>query len=118
MTGQLKVKDGILSRSITFDVSGKKDLMVCTHQALRNRNYELDIYNIEPRLVFIQGTKFRLATGYKFDNKKNNCFVWRREIDFKLYQHWKQNTMCFKTVRSPVNSHSVILIIHPLPTQQ
>ena len=24
-------------------------------------------------MVFIQGTKFRLATSYKFDNKKNNA---------------------------------------------
>ena len=62
-----------LSRSITFDVSGKKGLNGLYTPSFANRNYELDIYNIEPRLVFIQGTKFRLATSYKFDNKKNNA---------------------------------------------
>ena len=61
-----------LSRSITFDVSGKKGFNGLYTPSFANRNYELDIYNIEPRLVFIQGTKFRLATSYKFDNKKNN----------------------------------------------
>ena len=62
-----------LSRSITFDISGKKGLTGLYTPSFANRNYELDIYNIEPRVVFIQGTKFRLATGYKFDNKKNNA---------------------------------------------
>ena len=61
-----------LSRSITFDVSGKKGFNGLYTPSFGNRNYELEIYNIEPRLVFIRGTKFRLATSYKFDNKKNN----------------------------------------------
>ena len=62
-----------LSRSLTFDVSGKKGLTGLYTPSFANRNYELDIYNLEPRIVFIQGTKFRLATSYKFDNKKNNA---------------------------------------------
>ena len=61
-----------LSRSITFDVSGKKGFNGLYTPSFANRNYELDIYNIEPRLVFIRGTKFRLATSYEFDNKKNS----------------------------------------------
>ena len=39
---------------------------------IANRNYELDVKSIEPKIVFIQGTKFRVATGYKFDAKRNN----------------------------------------------
>jgi hypothetical protein len=62
-----------LSRSLTFDISGKKGLTGLYTPSFANRNYELDIYNLEPRVVFIQGTKFRLATSYKFDNKKNNA---------------------------------------------
>ena len=60
-----------LSRSLTLDINGKKGFNALYTPSFANRNYELEIYNIEPRLVFIQGTKFRLATGYKFDNKKN-----------------------------------------------
>jgi len=62
-----------LSRSLTFDISGKKGLTGLYTPSFANRNYELDIYNLEPRVVFIQGTKFRLATSYKFDNKKNSA---------------------------------------------
>ncbi|HJS53550.1 MAG TPA: hypothetical protein VJ765_03370 [Chitinophagaceae bacterium] len=61
-----------LSRSFTIDVSGKKGLNGLYTPSFANRNYELDLYNVEPRLVFIQGTKFRLATSYKFDKKNNS----------------------------------------------
>jgi hypothetical protein len=36
-----------------------------------NRNFELSVYGIEPALVFIRGTVFRLVTSYRFDSKKN-----------------------------------------------
>ena len=36
-----------------------------------NRNYELDIYSVEPGFIFIQGTSFRLLGSYKYDSKKN-----------------------------------------------
>ena len=60
-----------LSRSITFDINGKKGRNALFTPAFANRNYDLDIYSIEPRLVFINGTSFRLVTSYKFDTKKN-----------------------------------------------
>ena len=60
-----------LSRAFTFDVNGKKGFNGLYTPSFANRNYELDVNNVEPRLVFIQGTKFRFATGYKFDTKKN-----------------------------------------------
>lgn len=60
-----------LSRAFTIDINSKRGFNALYTPSFANRNYELDIYNIEPRLVFIQGTKFRLVTGYKFDNKRN-----------------------------------------------
>ena len=60
-----------LGRALTFDINGKRGFNGLYTPSFGNRNYELDVYNIEPRLVFIQGTKFRLSTAYKFDNKKN-----------------------------------------------
>ena len=39
--------------------------------AFTNRNYELDIFNTEPRISLIRGTVFRLVTSYKYDVKKN-----------------------------------------------
>ncbi len=60
-----------ISRSLTLDLNGKKGLSGLYTPSFANRNYELNIYSIEPKVVFIQGTKFRMSTGYKFDNKKN-----------------------------------------------
>lgn len=36
-----------------------------------NRNYELTNQGVEPILTFIKGTTFRLATGYKYETRKN-----------------------------------------------
>jgi hypothetical protein len=36
-----------------------------------NRNYELSVNNVEPRISFIQGTVFRVQTSYKLESKKN-----------------------------------------------
>ena len=60
-----------ISRSFTLDLNGKKGLNGLYTPSFANRNYELNIYNIEPKIIFIQGTRFRLATGYKLDNKQN-----------------------------------------------
>jgi hypothetical protein len=36
-----------------------------------NRNYDIDIQSMEPMLTYVRGTSFRIATGYKFEHKKN-----------------------------------------------
>lgn len=36
-----------------------------------NRNYELGIQSIEPTFSVIRGTSFRIATSYKYEEKKN-----------------------------------------------
>jgi hypothetical protein len=36
-----------------------------------NRNYELDIHRIEPRVSFIRGTVFRFGSSYTMETKKN-----------------------------------------------
>lgn len=63
-----------ISRAFSLNINGKKGLNGLYTPQFNNRNYELDIYNIEPSLVYIQGTSFRLVTGYKFENKKNKPF--------------------------------------------
>ena len=60
-----------LSRSFSLDINSRKGFQALYTPSFANRNYELDIQIVEPRLVFIQGTKFRLSTGYKYDSKKN-----------------------------------------------
>lgn len=36
-----------------------------------NRNYDISIYSVEPRVSFTKNTVFRLTTGYKLTDKKN-----------------------------------------------
>jgi len=60
-----------ISRMFTIDMNAKKGLNGLYTPGFANRNYELDVFNIEPRIIFIQGTKFRLSTGYGLSNKKN-----------------------------------------------
>ncbi len=60
-----------LSRALSLNIDGKKGLNGLYTPQFNNRNYELDIYSIEPSLSFIRGTSFRVVTGYKFENKVN-----------------------------------------------
>lgn len=60
-----------LSQSLSLDLSSKTGTSGLFTPGFVNRNYELDIRALEPKIIFIQGTNFRLSTGYKWDNKKN-----------------------------------------------
>lgn len=62
-----------LSRSISFNLNGRKgtNSLFIPNIQFDNRNYDLDINSLEPTITFIRGTSFRLATGYKYENKKN-----------------------------------------------
>jgi hypothetical protein len=68
----LKVRWNI-NKSFTMDIDSKKGLTGLYTPSFANRNYELSTYTVEPRISFIRGTKFRLATSYKLDNKKNKA---------------------------------------------
>ena len=60
-----------LSRSISLNISTKKGLNGLYTPQFNNRNYELDVYNVEPSLTYIQGTSFRMISSYKFEKKIN-----------------------------------------------
>jgi hypothetical protein len=60
-----------LSSVITFDVTGKKAQNALYTPNFGNRNYELAIEQVEPRLSFIRGTVFRLQSSYKLESKSN-----------------------------------------------
>jgi hypothetical protein len=64
----------VVSPSFTFNVVGKKGMNGLFTPSFSNRNYELDIYNVEPQLVFINKTTFRLQTSYRLDKKTNKPF--------------------------------------------
>lgn len=62
-----------LSKAITFTTEVHKELnaLYTASKVFDNRNYELSIYSVEPKVDFIQGTSFRFSTGYKLQTKKN-----------------------------------------------
>ncbi len=64
----------IISPSFTFNILSKKGLnaLFTQNTNFSNRNYELDIYAVEPQLVFINRTVFRLLTSYRYDKKNNS----------------------------------------------
>jgi hypothetical protein len=60
-----------ISSSLSFDVNAKKGVTALFTPNFSNRNYELNIDNVEPRFSFVKGTVFRIQTSYKFEQKKN-----------------------------------------------
>lgn len=61
-----------MSRTISFTLNGKKGINALFTPQFNNRNYDLDIYSVEPMVSFIRGTSFRFVTGYKFESKTND----------------------------------------------
>jgi hypothetical protein len=83
-----------VSPSITFDVNGKKGQNALYTPNFDNRNYELAIYNIEPRLSFIKGTVFRLQSSYKLESKKNKPLYGGEEsLSNELQMETKYNVL-------------------------
>jgi hypothetical protein len=62
-----------MSRAVALTINGRKgnNALYTANAQFDNRNYDLDIYSIEPYFTYINGTKFRVVTGYKLENKKN-----------------------------------------------
>jgi hypothetical protein len=60
-----------ISKVFTLVINNRKGLSALYTPAFENKNYELNIYSFEPRIDFINGTVFRLSTGYKLESKKN-----------------------------------------------
>ena len=61
----------IISRSFSFEVTGINGENALYTPKFNNRNYELKINSIEPRLNFIRQANFRMNLSYKWDSKKN-----------------------------------------------
>lgn len=72
-----KINDWTLKWRVNFSSSFqwllnmKKGSSALFTPRFANRNFLLDIRSIEPALIFIRGTKFRLTGSYKFDQRKN-----------------------------------------------
>jgi hypothetical protein len=77
-----------LMKSLSVDLDLRKGINSLSTSNLNfdNRNYYLDIYSLEPRLLYTQGGNFRLVAGYKFTDKKNQV------NELEVYQSHAINT--------------------------
>lgn len=60
-----------VNRSFSVNINFKKGQNALYTPTFGNRNYQLDIYSVEPSLTYIVRTTFRLVGSYRYDNKKN-----------------------------------------------
>lgn len=60
-----------IGRTMSVALQAKKGLTALITPQFNNRNYQLDIYTIEPSFVFNKMTKFGVTGTYKFDDRKN-----------------------------------------------
>ncbi|MCZ2459323.1 MAG: hypothetical protein LC128_06820 [Chitinophagales bacterium] len=60
-----------ISRTVTFNINGKKGSNALYTPKFANRNYQLKVFDIQPQLSYIKGTTFRATAGYTFDRQKN-----------------------------------------------
>lgn len=83
-----------LSPSITFDINTRKSLNALYTPSFGNRNYELDIYSVEPRVIFVNRTVFRLQAGYKHDQKQNApAYGGERALSNAIHLETKYNVL-------------------------
>ena len=63
-----------MSRSFSLSLNGRNghNSLFTPNVQFDNRNYDLEINSLEPLFTFIRGTKFRFATGYKYETRNNH----------------------------------------------
>ena len=97
-----------ISRSFTFDLNSKKGLSGLYTPNFTNRNYELKQFRIEPKIVFIQSTKFRLSSCYKYEHKKNQA-LWGGEISRSnsLQMETKYNALQNSSISARITMNNI-----------
>ena len=61
-----------LKRTWTLDITSRNNQTKLTTPAFANRNYLIKSISTEPRLMYTKSTSWRLAAGFKFDDKSNS----------------------------------------------
>ena len=62
-----------MSRMFGLEMMARKgnNTLNTSNPKFDNRNYNIDQYSLEPKINFTKGSNFRLTTGYRFTDKKN-----------------------------------------------
>lgn len=79
-------------RMFTTEMTGKWGInqLVTPNPKFDNRNYDIDYYSFEPKLIFTKGAVFRTSASYRYDSKKGtssadpqDCFINTLAVDAK-----------------------------------
>jgi hypothetical protein len=115
-------------KALSADVDFRKGLNTLSTSNIQfdNQNYYLNIYSIEPRLSFTRGASFRMITGYKYTDKKNqqndleaySSHALNSEIKYNILQSssiltkFTYSTIDFRSRKNQiVNSNSTVSYI-------
>ncbi|MET0299517.1 MAG: hypothetical protein ABW036_07140, partial [Flavitalea sp.] len=62
-----------ITRNFLFDVTGQQGVneLITTNSKFGSRNYNIDIYAVEPRLSYTRGANMRVIVGYRMSDKQN-----------------------------------------------
>ncbi|HEY0731686.1 MAG TPA: hypothetical protein VGD33_04665, partial [Chitinophagaceae bacterium] len=84
----------IMTPSFTFNLATKIGLHALYTPSFGNRNYELDVYNLEPQITFINRTIFRLQASYRYDQKENKAeYGGERSVSNSINLETKYNVL-------------------------
>jgi len=83
-----------LAASLMLELQGKAGTNTLFTPSFGNRNYDLDIYSLEPRISLVRGTVFRVQTGYKYEVKQNlEAYGGERSVSHALQLETKYNVL-------------------------
>lgn len=117
-----------LMKLLSMDIDIRKGVNALTTSNIKfnNRNYNLDVYSVEPRLNFTRAANLRIITGYKLTdkrNRENDLEVYRSnavnaEVKYNILQNssiltkFTYSNIDFKSRKNqPVNSNSTVSYI-------
>jgi hypothetical protein len=64
-----------LTKEFTFQSEIRQGTRQSRAELLRNREFEIDFWEVWPRLIWQPSTKFRITGGYRYGNKENLSFL-------------------------------------------
>lgn len=86
-----------INRFFLLELMGREALNKLITPNFDNRNYHIRSKGVEPRVSYIKGTNFRIAMGYRYDNKRNTDSTQRATIN-SLSSEIKYNVLSSSSV--------------------
>lgn len=97
-----------LNRSVSIQLIGKTGEQGLFTPQFANRNYNIRFYSLEPVLNYVQTTKLRITTSYKFSQKKNNLqFGGEHSISHSIQAESRWNRWQSSSLTGRLNFQSI-----------